>query len=102
MLAHNSRWPSQTLMIPPPISLAVSSSTLKLLSNSQGSLSDSHHRFTAEGCDWGFKRFSELQNLFQVQPGNGCPVIEGDSTVVSVYVRVLKDPTGALWNDFIR
>jgi len=66
------------------------------------SLSDAHHRFIAEECDWGFTRFSELRKLFHPQPGNNRPTIEEDSAVVSVYVRVLEDPTGVLWHNFVK
>lgn len=65
-------------------------------------LSDAHHRFIAEECDWGFTRFSELRKLFHPQPGHGHPTIEDDSAVVSVYVRVLEDPTGVLWHNFVK
>jgi len=64
-------------------------------------LLDAHHRFIAEEPDWGFTRFSWLHKLYCLQPGHNHPVIEGDSTVVSVYVRVLADPTGALWRDHV-
>jgi hypothetical protein len=64
--------------------------------------SDAHHRFIAEECDWGFTRFSELRKLFHPQPGNNRPTIEEDSAMVSVYVRVLEDPTGVLWHNFVK
>jgi len=63
------------------------------------SLSDAHHRFIAKEPDWGFTRFSELHKLFQPESGHNRPVIENNSTVVSAYVRVLEDPTGALWHN---
>jgi ubiquitin carboxyl-terminal hydrolase 7 len=63
---------------------------------------DAHHRFIAEECDWGFTRFSELRKLFHPQPGLSRPTIEDDSAVVSVYVRVLEDPTGVLWHNFVK
>jgi ubiquitin carboxyl-terminal hydrolase 7 len=66
------------------------------------SFSDAHHRFIAEECDWGFTRFSELRKLFHPQPGHTRPTIEEDSAVVSVYVRVLEDPTGVLWHNFVK
>lgn len=52
--------------------------------------------------DWGFTRFNELRKLNL--PGNGHPraIIEGDSARVSAFVRVLKDPTGVLWHNFIK
>lgn len=63
---------------------------------------DAHHRFIAEECDWGFTRFSELRKLFHPQPGHNRPTIEEDSATVSVYVRVLEDPTGVLWHNFVK
>lgn len=65
-------------------------------------LIDAHHRFIAEECDWGFTRFSELRKLFSVQDGHGRPTIEDESADVSVFVRVLEDPTGVLWHNFVK
>ncbi|TFK55144.1 cysteine proteinase [Heliocybe sulcata] len=64
-------------------------------------VSHAHHRFIAEECDWGFTRFSELRKLFTVQEGHNRPTIEDESAMVSVYVRVLEDPTGVLWHNFV-
>ena len=63
---------------------------------------DAHHRFIAEECDWGFTRFSELRKLFNVQEGHSRPTIEEDSADITVYVRVLEDPTGVLWHNFVK
>ncbi|OSC99045.1 cysteine proteinase [Trametes coccinea BRFM310] len=64
-------------------------------------VSHAHHRFIAEECDWGFTRFSELRKLFSVQDGHTRPTIEDESADVSVFVRVLEDPTGVLWHNFV-
>ncbi|KAH7889278.1 hypothetical protein F5I97DRAFT_1934219 [Phlebopus sp. FC_14] len=64
-------------------------------------VSHAHHRFIAEECDWGFTRFSELRKLFNVQEGHLRPTIEDESADVTVYVRVLEDPTGVLWHNFV-
>ncbi|KAF9236379.1 hypothetical protein BU15DRAFT_50174 [Melanogaster broomeanus] len=64
-------------------------------------VSHAHHRFTAEECDWGFTRFSELRKLLNVQEGHHRPTIEGESADITVYVRVLEDPTGVLWHNFV-
>ncbi|KAF7793175.1 hypothetical protein EIP86_004284 [Pleurotus ostreatoroseus] len=64
-------------------------------------VSHAHHRFIAEECDWGFTRFSELRKLFSVQDGHSRPTIEDESAIVSVFVRVLEDPTGVLWHNFV-
>lgn len=61
------------------------------------------HRFTAEEGDWGFTRFAELRKLFAGQwEKKGRPMIENDSANVTAYVRVLKDPTGVLWHNFVK
>ncbi|KAH7923859.1 cysteine proteinase [Leucogyrophana mollusca] len=64
-------------------------------------VSHAHHRFIAEECDWGFTRFSELRKLFNVQEGHARPTIEDEAADVTVYVRVLEDPTGVLWHNFV-
>jgi len=62
-----------------------------------------HHRFTAEEGDWGFTRFAELRKLFQTPwEDKGRPMVEGNKANVTAYVRVLKDPTGVLWHNFIK
>ena len=65
------------------------------------SLSDAHHRFTAGDLGRGFTCFSELDELFEPRPGHSHPTIEDDSAVVSVYVRVLEDPSDVLWHNFV-
>lgn len=64
-------------------------------------VSHAHHRFITEECDWGFTRFSELRKLFTIQEGYPRPTIEDESADVTVYVRVLEDPTGVLWHNFV-
>lgn len=64
-------------------------------------VSHAHHRFIAEECDWGFTRFSELRKLFNTQEGHTRPTIENESAEVTVFVRVLEDPTGVLWHNFV-
>ena len=63
---------------------------------------DANHRFIAEECDWGFTRFSELRKLFNLQEGHTRPTIEDESAEITVYVRVLEDPTGVLWHNFVK
>lgn len=65
-------------------------------------LADAHHRFIAEECDWGFTRFSELRKLFSVQEGHTRPTIEDEAADITVFVRVLEDPTGVLWHNFVK
>ena len=63
---------------------------------------DAHHRFISEQRDWGFTRFNELRKLLNVQEGHARPVIEDDSADISVYLRVVDDPTGVLWHNFVK
>lgn len=65
------------------------------------STSQAHHRFTAEEMDWGFTRFNEFRKLAVPLDNRVRPIIEDDQAVVSAFVRVLKDPTGVLWHNFI-
>jgi ubiquitin carboxyl-terminal hydrolase 7 len=61
------------------------------------------HRFTADEGDWGFTRFAELRRLFASQwDDRSRPMVENNSVKVTAYVRVLKDPTGVLWHNFIK
>ncbi|KAG8763667.1 hypothetical protein FRC11_014280 [Ceratobasidium sp. 423] len=62
--------------------------------------SHAHHRFIAEECDWGFTRFHDLRKLFMGFEGRR-PIIENDEAEITVFVRVLKDPTGVLWHNFV-
>ncbi|KAF9453207.1 cysteine proteinase [Macrolepiota fuliginosa MF-IS2] len=64
-------------------------------------VSHAHHRFIAEECDWGFTRFSELRKLFSVQEGHTRATIEDEAADITVFVRVLEDPTGVLWHNFV-
>ncbi|GBB86550.1 hypothetical protein RclHR1_12980003 [Rhizophagus clarus] len=60
-----------------------------------------HHRFTAEEPDWGFTRFYDLRKLFTPCENRTRAIIENDSANITAFVRVLKDPTGVLWHNFI-
>lgn len=63
---------------------------------------EAQHRFTADEGDWGFTRFADKNRIFaQKFDGSERPLVEGDSAKVTAYVRVLKDPTGVLWHNFI-
>jgi hypothetical protein len=66
---------------------------------------DAHHRFVVEECDWGFTRFIDLRKLhspFDPASGKNRPTIENDEVEVTAFVRVLKDPTGVLWHNFVK
>ena len=60
------------------------------------------HRFSVEEGDWGFTRFCELRKLFRGWNAEGRPLIENDAANMTAYVRVVKDPTGVLWHNFIK
>ncbi|RHZ60946.1 hypothetical protein Glove_350g9 [Diversispora epigaea] len=60
-----------------------------------------HHRFTAEESDWGFTRFYDFRKLFNPSENRTRALIENDTTHITAFVRVLKDPTGVLWHNFI-
>lgn len=103
MHARNSPWSSQILTTLPSTPLAVSSRLVICYCYlPYVALIDAHHRFIAEECDWGFTRFSELRKLFSVQEGHTRATIEDEEADVSVFVRVLEDPTGVLWHNFVK
>lgn len=59
---------------------------------------DARHRFTAEDPDWGFAKFSVLEKLLNAQEGRSRPTIENGEIEITVYVRVMEDPSGVLWH----
>lgn len=61
------------------------------------------HRFQADEGDWGFTRFIELRKLFS-QPftPEGRHLLEDNSATLTAFVRVVKDPTGVLWHNFVK
>ncbi|KAF2859744.1 cysteine proteinase [Piedraia hortae CBS 480.64] len=60
------------------------------------------HRFTVEEGDWGFTRFAEKTRIFSLKSGIGDrPLVENDCATMTAYVRILKDPTGVLWHNFV-
>ena len=62
-----------------------------------------NHRFTSEEGDWGFTRFTELRKLFaSVWEDRDRPMVEENAVKVTAYVRILKDPTGVLWHNFVK
>ena len=64
--------------------------------------SEANHRFTAEEGDWGFTRFAEKNRIFAARfDGADRPLVENDCAKMTAHVRVLKDPTGVLWHNFV-
>ncbi|AAS54134.1 AGL357Wp [Eremothecium gossypii ATCC 10895] len=63
-------------------------------------VSRSQHRFNAVDKDWGFSNLIELEHLRFATRGRPSGFLSGDQLNVTVYVRVLRDPTGVLWHNF--
>lgn len=64
---------------------------------------EANHRFTVEEGDWGFTRFAEKNKIFATKfEDRDRPLVESDGAKVTAYVRVLKDPTGVLWHNFLK
>ena len=63
---------------------------------------EANHRFTVDEGDWGFTRFADKNRIFASKyEGGERPMVENDTARVTAYVRVLKDPTGVLWHNFV-
>ncbi|KAI9707767.1 MAG: hypothetical protein M1836_000729 [Candelina mexicana] len=61
-----------------------------------------NHRFNADEGDWGFTRFAELRKLFAAQwEDRDRPMVENNTVNVTAYIRIVKDPTGVLWHNFV-
>lgn len=58
-----------------------------------------HHRFTADEGDWGFTQFFDLRKLFIPVEDNTSPLISSNKVNLTVYIRILNDPTGVLWHN---
>lgn len=65
-------------------------------------LSVAQHRFNGDESDWGFTKFYDLRRLFICHGDNAAPLIENNQVCITAYVRVIKDPTGVLWHNFIK
>ncbi|KAG5356056.1 Ubiquitin carboxyl-terminal hydrolase 21 [Yarrowia sp. B02] len=62
-----------------------------------------HHRFDSEdGGDWGFSRFYDLRRLAARHQDSQHALLERNVMNITVVGRVLKDPTGVLWHNFVR
>ncbi|KAI9247273.1 hypothetical protein EDC94DRAFT_626246 [Helicostylum pulchrum] len=56
------------------------------------------HRFTSDESDWGFTRFIHLDSTPDT---NLDAFLEQDSIRITTIIRVVKDPTGILWHNFV-
>ena len=61
----------------------------------------SHHRFNSNETDWGFANFIDHNHLKYPTKTRNTPLLNDGNLNISVYVRILKDPTGVLWHNFI-
>ncbi|KAL9553286.1 hypothetical protein MBANPS3_003345 [Mucor bainieri] len=57
-----------------------------------------HHRFCGEEIDWGFTRFHDIKALTS---GKEPYINANNQTVISIFLRVVKDETGVLWHNLI-
>lgn len=64
-------------------------------------LNKSNHRFNSLDTDWGFANFIDLSHLRYPSKGRPHGFLNEDKLNVTVFVRILKDPTGVLWHNFI-
>ena len=62
-----------------------------------------NHRFTADEGDWGFTRYAELRKLFASKwEDRDRPLVENNAANMTAYLRIVKDPTGVLWHNFLK
>ncbi|GAA5804222.1 hypothetical protein HPULCUR_009709 [Helicostylum pulchrum] len=55
-----------------------------------------HHRFCEDEIDWGFTRYHDIRAL---QGGKDGYINQQNQTVISIFLRVVKDETGVLWHN---
>ncbi|KAK9457513.1 hypothetical protein V1511DRAFT_455322 [Dipodascopsis uninucleata] len=60
-----------------------------------------NHRFTPEEKDWGFTKFYDLRRLMVKHEDKDAPIVEDDKAIITAYVKIIKDPTGVLWHNFV-
>ncbi|KAH3674687.1 hypothetical protein WICMUC_003103 [Wickerhamomyces mucosus] len=63
-------------------------------------INTSHQRFSKFATDWGFSNFTELKALTHSRRDFG-PLSENDALYITAFVKVLNDPTGVLWHNFL-
>lgn len=64
-------------------------------------INTSHHRFNSVDTDWGFANFIDLAYLKYPAKGRVSGLLNKGRLNVTAYVRIVKDPTGVLWHNFI-
>lgn len=65
-------------------------------------LSAAHHRFNQDEADWGFGKFYDLKKAFSSHLDRESALIENNKVNITVFVRIIKDPTGVLWHNFYK
>lgn len=66
-------------------------------------VSKSHHRFNCDETDWGFANVMELNhsNYPAVKGKQNHILVKNGKLNITVFIRLLKDPTGVLWHNFV-
>lgn len=64
-------------------------------------VNSSHHRFNAIDTDWGFASFIDLNHLKYSSKSRVSGLLNHGKLNITAFVRILKDPTGVLWHNFI-
>lgn len=65
-------------------------------------LNMAQHRFNPDESDWGFTKFFDLRKLVARAPNKNMSLLENNRLNITAYVRVIKDPTGVLWHNFMK
>lgn len=58
------------------------------------------HRFTNDESDWGFSRLYDIRKLAYNHSDRNRPILENGETMITCYIKIMKDPTGVLWHNF--
>ncbi|CAL9729297.1 ubiquitin carboxyl-terminal hydrolase 15 [Monosporozyma unispora] len=61
----------------------------------------SYHRFDSSDADWGFANVIDVNHLKYPSKARPQPLLNEGALNISTYVRILKDPTGVLWHNFV-
>ncbi|KAI8808839.1 hypothetical protein BJ742DRAFT_806590 [Cladochytrium replicatum] len=59
------------------------------------------HRYNPSEQDWGFNHLIKLSQLTVPTDTFTRPLIENDATVITAYMRIIRDETGVLWHNFV-
>lgn len=59
-----------------------------------------HHRFNPRTTDWGYSHMCEVRSAL-TRGTRSAALIEKNRVNITAFVRIIKDPTGILWHDFV-